>query len=120
MKPIKNEEDYNKALQRLEKIFDAPADTKEGDEAEVLSLLIENYESQFYNIDAPDPIDAIKIRMEEMDLRQKDMVDIFGGKSKVSEVLNKKKKLNVDMIRRLEKFLNISASVLVANYNLSK
>lgn len=112
IKPIKTEQDYNDALLRLEKIFDAPIHSKEGDEAEVLSLLIENYENEFF------PIEAIKIRMEELNLKQKDLVGIVGGKSRVSEVLNKKKRLTVEMIRALESHLNISASVLVKNYQL--
>ncbi|OBQ52797.1 transcriptional regulator [Tamlana sp. s12] len=120
IKPIKTEQDYEKALERLEVIFDAAPDTKEGDEAEVLSMLIDNYENQYYPIEAPDPIEAIKIRMEEMNLKQKDLVGIIGGKSRVSEILNKKKKLTVDMIRELERVLHISASVLVNNYQLSK
>ena len=66
IKPIKTEQDYNEALKRLENIFDAPVNSKEGDEAEILSLLIENYENKFYPIDAPDPIEAIRIRMEEI------------------------------------------------------
>jgi HTH-type transcriptional regulator/antitoxin HigA len=120
IKPIKSEEDYQKALQRLEKIFDAPVESKEGDEAEILSLLIENYENQYYPIDAPDPIEAIKIRMEEMNIKQKDLIGIIGSKSRVSEVLNKKKRLTVDMIRKLEKKLHLSASILVSNYQLTK
>lgn len=120
LKPIKTENDYRKALERLEIIFDAPIDSKEGDEAEILSLMIENYENEHYPIDAPDPIEAIKIRMEELNLRQKDLVGIIGGKSRVSEILNRKKKLTVEMIRELERILKISASVLVNNYELMK
>lgn len=120
LKPIKSEKDYRNALERLEIIFDAPVDTNEGDEAEILSLLIENYENEHYPIDAPDPIEAIKIRMEELNLKQKDLVGIIGGKSRVSEILNRKKRLTVDMIRELERILQISASVLVANYQLVK
>ncbi len=119
IKLIKTEKDYNRALQRLEEIFDAPPDSSEGDEAELLALLIDNYENEYHSIEAPDPIEAIKIRMEEMDLKQKDLVDVIGSKSKVSEVLNRKKRLSVDMIRKLEELLNISASVLVANYKIS-
>ena len=81
-------------------------------------IKIINYENQFFAIDAPDPIEAIKIRMEEMNIRQKDLVGVIGGKSSVSEVLNKRKKLTVDMIRELERVLNISASVLVGSYQL--
>lgn len=120
LKPIKNENDYRNALERLEVIFDAPVDTKEGDEAEILSLMIENYENEHYPIESPDPIEAIKIRMEELNLRQKDLVGVIGGKSRVSEILNRKKKLTVEMIRELERILQISASVLVNNYQLVK
>ena len=119
IKPIKTEQDYDKALERLEQIFDAPINSKEGDEAEILSLLIENYENKYYAIEAPDPIEAIKIRMEEMNIKQKDLVGVIGGKSRVSEILNKKKKLTVDMIRKLEERLHLSASVLVNNYRLN-
>ena len=120
IKPIKTEKDYEQALERLEVIFDADSNSKEGDEAEILSLLIDNYENQHYPIEAPDPIEAIKIRMEEMNLKQKDLVGVIGGKSRVSEILNKKKRLTVDMIRELERILHISASVLVTNYQLTK
>ncbi len=119
IRPIKTENDYQEALKRLEIIFDALPNTKDGDEAEIISLLIENYENQYYPIDAPDPIEAIKIRMQEMNIKQKDLVGVIGGKSRVSEVLNKKKRLTVDMIRELEKILHISASVLVNNYQLA-
>ncbi|MBL1212410.1 MAG: transcriptional regulator [Ignavibacteriae bacterium] len=119
IKPIKNEKDYEAALRRLEKIFDAKPNTKDGDEADILSLLIENYENQKYEIETPDPIEAIKIRMEEMNLKQKDLIGVIGGKSRVSDVLNKKRKLNVDMIRNLANKLNLSASLLIKEYNLS-
>ena len=120
IKLIKSEEDYRNALKRLEIIFDALIDTEDGNEAEILSMLIENYENKYYPIEAPDPIEAIKIRMEEMNLKQKDLVGIVGGKSAVSEVLNRKKKLTVDMIRELERILHISASILIKNYPLAK
>ena len=120
IKPIKSEHDYEKALERLEMIFDSPENTNKGDQADILSMLIDNYENQYYPIEAPDPIEAIKIRMEEMNLKQKDLVGVIGGKSRVSEILNKKKRLTVDMIRELERTLHIPASVLVNNYQLSK
>ncbi|MDT7827169.1 transcriptional regulator [Pricia sp. S334] len=119
LKPIKSEKDYRQGLERLEAIFDAPIDTEEGDEAEILSLLIESYENENYPIEAPDPIEAIKIRMEELNMRQKDLVGIIGGKSRVSQILNRKKRLTVDMIRELERILQISASVLVNHYQLT-
>lgn len=118
IKPLKTEKDYRNALKRLELIFDALPDTVESDEADILSLLIENYENKYYPIDAPDPIEAIKIRMQDMDLKQKDLVGIIGGKSRVSEILGKKKRLTVEMIRKLERLLNISASVMVNDYQL--
>ncbi|MBL6944993.1 MAG: transcriptional regulator [Bacteroidales bacterium] len=120
IRPIKTDKDYEKALERLEVIFDALPNTSEGDEAEILSLLIENYENQYYPIEAPDPIEAIKIRMEEMNFKQKDLVGVIGGKSRVSEILNRKKRLTVDMIRKLEEMLHLSASILVSNYQLMK
>jgi HTH-type transcriptional regulator/antitoxin HigA len=120
IRPIKTENDYERALERLEVIFDASPNSNDGDEAEILTLLIDNYENQYFPIEAPDPIEAIKIRMEEMNIKQKDLIGIIGGKSSVSEVLSKKKRLTVDMIRELERVLNISASVLVNNYPLSK
>ncbi len=120
LKPIKTKNDYQKALRRLEVIFDAPSNTKEGDEAEILSMLIDNYENEFFPIEVPDPIEAIKIRMEELNLQQKDLVGIIGGKSRVSEILNKKKRLTLEMVRKLETLLQIPASVLVSNYTLMK
>ena len=120
IKPIKTEEDYEKALERLEVIFDASPNSEEGDEAEILAMMVDNYENQYYPIEAPDPIEAIKIRMEEMNMKQKDLVGVIGGKSRVSEILNRKKRLTVDMIRELEKLLHTSASVLVNNYRLMK
>jgi HTH-type transcriptional regulator / antitoxin HigA len=118
IKPIKTEKDYQNALNKLKVIFDAPLNSKEGDEAEILSLLIENYENVNYPIEAPDPIVAIKIRMEELNLKQKDLVGIIGGKSRVSEILNRRKRLTVEMIRKLEKHLHLSASILIRNYKL--
>ena len=120
IQPIKNEKTYFQALERLEQIFDAPENTPEGDEAEILSLLIENYENRHYPIEAPDPIEAVKIRMEELGLKQRDMVGVLGGKSRVSEVLNRKRKLTVEMIRNLTEKLNLSASILVKDYQLSR
>ncbi|MGA9212282.1 helix-turn-helix domain-containing protein [Kaistella sp.] len=119
IKPIKTEQYYFEALERLEEIFDAKENTPDGDEAEILSLLIDNFENEHYPIEAPDPIEAIRIRMEEMDLKQKDMVEIIGSKSKTSEVLNRKKRLTLDMIRNLQEKLNLSASVLIKNYPIN-
>jgi HTH-type transcriptional regulator/antitoxin HigA len=120
IKPLKTELDYENALKRLEEIFDAPLNSSEGDEAEILSLLIDNYENIHHPIEAPDPIEAIKIRMEEMDIKQKDLVGIIGGKSQVSEVLNRKKRLTIEMIRVLTEKLDLSASILVKHYHLTE
>jgi HTH-type transcriptional regulator/antitoxin HigA len=119
IKPIKTEIDYRKALKKLEVIFDARASTPEGDEADILGLMIDEYEKKHYPIEPPDPIEAIKIRMEEMHLKQGDLVDAIGGKSRVSEILNRKRKLTVEMIRNLNKKLNLSPGLLIADYKLS-
>jgi HTH-type transcriptional regulator/antitoxin HigA len=112
---IKTEEDYNLALKRLEVIFDAPVDSKEGDEAELLSILIEKYEDEHYRIEAPDPIEAIKFRMEQMDMNNQDLADIIGYKSRVSEIFNRKRKLTLKMIRNLHKKLKIPYESLIAD-----
>jgi len=119
IKLIKTEADYRLALKRLEIIFDAAIGTTESDEADVLGLLIDEYERKHYPIDAPDPIEAIKIRMEEMQLKQVDLVNEIGGKSRVSEVLNRKRKLTVDMIRKLTIRLNLSPGLLIHDYQLT-
>jgi len=120
LKPIKTNSDYQMALNRLEERFDAPIGTPESDEADVLVLLIDEYENKHYPIEAPDPIEAIKIRMEEMQLKQIDLVPEIGGKSRVSEILNKKRKLTVDMIRKLAVRLNLSAGLLIKDYQLMR
>ena len=116
--PIKTRKDYQNALKRLEVIFDAPNETTESDEADLLGLIIDEYEKKHYPIEAPDPIEAIKIRMEEMHLKQIDLVNEIGGKSRVSEILNRKRKLTVDMIRNLNKRLNLSPELLIGEYKL--
>ncbi len=120
LKLIKTDSEYQEALKRLEEIFDAKIGTPESDEADILGLLIDEYEKKHYPIDAPDPIEAIKIRMEEMDLKQKDLVGVIGGKSRVSEILNRKKKLTVDMVRSLALRLNLSVQILINDYKLIK
>ena len=118
--PIKNETDYRNALKRLEAIFDAAIGTSEGDEADLLGLMIDDYEKKHYPILAPDPIEAIKIRMEEMHLKQIDLINEIGGKSRVSEILNRKRKLTVEMIRKLNRRLNLSPELLISDYKLVK
>lgn len=116
IKPIKNKKDYEIALKRLEKIFDSKPGSKEGDELEILSILIEKYEEEHFTIDAPDPIEAIKFRMEQLGYKTKDLEKIIGSKSHLNEVLNRKRKLSLNMIRKLHESLHISASVLVREY----
>ena len=120
IKLIKTESDYENALKRLEVIFDAKIGTPESDEADILGLLIDEYEKKHYPIEAPDPIEAIKIRMEEMHLKQVDLVKEIGGKSRVSEILNKKRKLTIEMIRKLTTRLNLSPGLLIRDYKLTK
>ena len=120
IKLIKTKDAYQQALKRLEEIFDAPTGTAESDEADVLGLLIDEYEKKYYPIEAPDPIEAIKIRMEEMQLKQRDLVDEIGGKSRVSEILNRKRKLTLEMVRNLATRLNLSAAILIKDYQILK
>jgi HTH-type transcriptional regulator/antitoxin HigA len=119
IKPIKSETDYRLALKRLEEIFDAPIGTSKGDEADILGLLVDEYEKKHYPIEAPDPIEAIKIRMEELQLKQVDLIEIIGSRSRVSEILNRKRKLTIEMIRNLTKRLNLSPDLLIADYKLA-
>ncbi len=118
IKVIKTEAEYEEALEKMEKLFDAKLNTPRGESLELLGILVEQYEEQHYKIEPPHPIEAIKFRMEQMGLDQKDLVDCFGDKSKVSEVLNFKRKLNLGYIRKLHEKLNISLEVLVGDYEL--
>jgi HTH-type transcriptional regulator / antitoxin HigA len=119
IKPIKSETDYRLALRRLEEIFDAPIGTPKGDKADILGLLVDEYEKKHYPIEAPDPIEAIKIRMAELQLKQVDLIEVIGSRSRVSEILNRKRKLTIEMIRNLTKRLNLSPDLLIADYKLA-
>ena len=119
IKPIKSEEDYTATLIQIEKLMDAQPNTPQMDELEVLTTLVEAYEAQHYVVDAPDPIEAIKFRMEQEGLKQKDLVNIVGSKSRVSEILNKKRKLTIEMIRNLHKQLHIPVESLFLDYKTS-
>ena len=116
-KPIKTRKDYQFALERLDQIFDAKMGSKEGDELEVLGILIDNYEKTHYPIDFPDPIEAIKFRMEQLGYSQSDLAEVIGLKSRASEILSKKRKLTLEMIRLLHDNLKIPTEVLVQAYN---
>jgi HTH-type transcriptional regulator/antitoxin HigA len=116
LKPIRTRKDYQQALDRLEVIFDAKKGTDEGDELEILGILIEQYENEHFPIDLPDPIEAIKFRMEQMGYTQTDLARVVGLKSRASEILNRKRKLSLDMIRQLHEKLNIPTDVLIQAY----
>ncbi len=116
VKPIKTKKDYNQALERLETIFNAKKGSAEGDELEVLSILIDKYEEKRFPIGLPDPIEAIKFRMEQLGYNQADPAKVVGLKSRASEILNKKRKLSLDMIRQLHDKLKIPTDVLIQAY----
>lgn len=113
---LKTEEDYTKALNRLEGIFHAPIDSVEGDEADLLTILIEKYENEHYPIEAPDPIEAIKFRMEQMGMTNKELAEVIGYKSRVSEIFSRKRKLTLNMIRKLHDKMKIPYESLISDY----
>lgn len=113
---IKNKKQYQKALARFEKIFFSKSNSKEGREAELLALVIKDFEEKHYKIEAPDPVEAIKFRMEQLQMTKKELGDILGYTSRVSEILNRKRKLTVEMIRNLHEKLNIPLESLIKDY----
>lgn len=120
IKILETEQEYNGALERLYEIFDAPKNTLEGQEAELLALLISEYEDKHYKIEEPHPIEAIKIRMDDLGLKIKDLVEkgVF-TKSGASMILNKKRPLTLDMIRKLSTILTLPIETLAQEYELS-
>jgi HTH-type transcriptional regulator/antitoxin HigA len=114
IRPIKTEEDYTAAINRIEELWGAKKETMEGDELDLLVTLVESYEMKHYPIAPPDPIDAIKFRMEQMGMTNADMVKYLGSQSRVSEILNRKRKLTLGMIKTLYKELKIPADILLA------
>ena len=114
IKPIKTERDYRRALREIERLWDAKPNTPKGDRLDVLATLVEAYEQKHYKIEAPDPVEAIKFRMEQLGLKPADLAKMLGGRSRVSEVLNRKRKLTVAMMRSLRKHLAIPAESLLA------
>lgn len=119
LKILKTKQDYEKALSEFEKLFDAKKGTPEGDKAELFALLIEQYDKKHYPIDEPDPIEFLKYKMEHTNLKQKDLVSAIGHKSRVSDILNRKRKLTLKMIRNLYYKLNIPAEILISDYKLA-
>lgn len=116
IKPIKTEKDYQNALERLDLIFDAEKGSVKGDELEILGILIEAYENENFPIGFPDPIEAIKFRMEQMGYNQTDLARIIGLKSRASEILSRKRKLTLEMIRLIHDRMKIPTEVLIQSY----
>jgi HTH-type transcriptional regulator/antitoxin HigA len=113
VKPIKNESDYDAALAEIADLMDARANTPEGDRLDVLATLVEAYEERHWRVNPPDPIEAIKLRMQQRGLSRHDLERVLGSKSRVSEVLNRKRPLTVEMIRRLHGKFGIPAESLI-------
>lgn len=120
MKPkiLKTEEEYKTALELVSQLMNAAPDTAEEEDLDLWSMLVEQYEAKHYPIDPPDPIEAIKFRMDQLGLKQKDLTRFISAKSKVSEVLSRKRRLSLPMIRALHKHLGIPAEVLVREVKL--
>jgi HTH-type transcriptional regulator / antitoxin HigA len=113
VKPIRSEADYDDAMEEVATLWGAASGTPEGDRLDVLATLIDAYEAKHHAMDAPDPIEAIKFRMEQQGLTRKDLEDIIGTRTRIAEVFNRKRGLSIDMIRRLHDRLGISAEVLI-------
>ena len=120
IKPIKTKEDYHTALREIDHLFGAVPATPEGDRLEVITTLVEAYEEKHQKISLPDPIDAIHYYMESRGLTRRDMERLIGSRARVSEVLNRKRALTMEMIRRLHKDLGIPAEVLIQPYRIRK
>jgi len=118
IKPIRTEEDYRKTLARVKEIWDAEPGTSESDELEILLPLIEDYEEIHYHIPLPDPVEAIKIRMEELGLSRKDLEPCVGSRGRVSDILNRRRPLTLTMIRKLSEKLGLPGDVLIKPYPL--
>lgn len=113
LKPIRTETDYLEALAEVDKLWGSKSGTTRGDRLEVLATLINAYEAKHYPIDPPDPVEAIKFRMEQQGLTRKDLEPIFGTRNRTSEILNRRRGLSIEMIRQLHERLGISADVLI-------
>lgn len=120
LKPIRTETDYEVALAEVERLWGAKSGTPDGDRLDVLATLIEVYEAKHYPMDPPDPIEAIKFRMEQQGLSRKDLEPIFGTRNRTSEILNRRRGLSIEMIRQLHDRLGISADVLIRPSRLEK
>ena len=118
IRPIKTEQDYQDALQEVDKLIDAKSNTPDGDKLDILVTLIEAYEEKNHPVLPPEPVEAILHQMESQELSRKDLVPLFGSRSRVSEILNKKRSLSINMIRKLQTGLGISAEILIKSYDL--
>ncbi len=119
LRVIETKKDYEVALKKFQEIFHAKKGSEEENEAKLLALLIEDYETKNIRIPEPDPIEAIKFMMEQSQMNQKDLTEILGNKGNVSKVLNRKRKLSIDMIRKLNKYLHIPTDILIRDYPLN-
>jgi HTH-type transcriptional regulator/antitoxin HigA len=119
IKPLRSQEDYKLALEELYRLMDSPTGSKSYDRAELLSILIEKYEEENFQIEEPDPIEAIKYLMEEQNINQTELGKIIGGKSKASLILNRKRALSITMIRNLHKRMKIPLEILMREYPLA-
>ncbi len=120
IKPIKTEADYQEALREIEHLFDTQPNTPEGDRLDVLATLVEAYEERYHHIPSPDPIEAILYHLESRGLSRRDLEPCIGSRARVSEVLNRRRALSMDMIRKLNKRFGLSAEVLIQPYDLDK
>lgn len=113
VKPIRTEADYERALAEVERLWGARSGTPRGDRLDVLATLIDAYESEHHPVDPPDPVEAIRFRMEQQGLTRKDLEPMIGSRTRVAEVLNRKRRLSIAMIRRLHDGLGIPAEILI-------
>jgi len=116
IKVIQTEKEYEDALREIDRLFDAKLGTPEGNRLELLLLLVEHYEKQHHPIEAPDPIEAIKFRMDQLGMSITELGEVIGYKSRASEILSRKRRLTLPMLRRLHDKLGISAEVLLREY----
>ncbi|MFS3137762.1 helix-turn-helix domain-containing protein [Gluconacetobacter sacchari] len=120
LKPIRNEADYDAALEKVGRLWGAKSGTPDGDRLDVLATLIDAYEAKHHPIDPPDPVEAIRFRMEQQGLTRKDLEPMIGPRNRVADVLNRKRGLSIDMIRQLHDGLGISAEVLIRPSRMDK
>lgn len=119
IKAVKTKKDYQRALRRIEELFDSKLNTPKGDELDILVTLVDRYEEIHYPIPNPDPIEAIRFMMEQMGIDDSGLGEILKSRSRASEILNKKRKLSIEHIRRIKKHLNIPTDILIKDYKLA-